>query len=229
MGAAEPAVCRVLFAPLSAASGDHVTRLTALELGRRERYVRGEDRDRFTLATVLLRVAVAAWVDVAVDDVAIDRTCPTCGEPHGRPRVVGHDVHVSIAHSGGFVGVALCGSAPVGLDVEEVGRRPYEDLVDDVCAPSERPSVTGPADFYAYWTRKESVLKALGVGLEEPMTSLLVTPPGAPPAVVSYRDAPLVATMADVGPADGYAGAVTVLSAGPVAVESADGTPLLPG
>ena len=192
-----------------------MTLLTGTELERRQRYLRPDDRDRFTLATVLLKGAAAGWLSAAVEDIVIDRTCATCGAPHGRPRIVGHELHASIAHSGGFVAVALSDVAAVGVDIEVVGDRRYEPLLDDVCTPDERSHVGSREDFYAYWTRKESVLKALGVGLDVPMTEIAVTPPTATPAVTTYRGNDLAAQMSDVSPAAGYVGAVTVLASEP--------------
>lgn len=217
---------RVFFAPLSAADDHHLALLTGTELERRQRYVRADDRRRFTLATVLLKGAAAEWLSTGPEDIVVDRTCATCGAPHGRPRIVGRGLHASIAHSGGFVAVALSDVAAVGVDIEVVGDRRYEPLLDDVCAPAERPHVGCREDFYAYWTRKESVLKALGVGLEVPMTEVAVSPPSATPTVTAYRGEALAAQLSDLSPGAGYAGAVTVLTseAEPVDLTVDDGT-----
>lgn len=212
---------RVFFAPLSAAEDRHVSLLTGPELDRRQRYVQADDRDRFTLATVLLKGAAARWLSAPVEDIVVDRTCATCGEQHGRPRIVGRELHASIAHSGGFVAVALSDVAAVGVDIEVVGDRRYEPLLDDVCTPAERSHVRSREDFYAYWTRKESVLKALGVGLEVPMPEISVTPPTATPAVTGYQGDDLAAQMRDVSPAAGYVGAVTILTSEPERVDLA--------
>lgn len=217
-------MCRVLFAPLSAIDDGQDSLLSTSERARRGRYVQADDRSRFTLATVLLKGAAAVWLSVGPEDIVIDRTCDRCGEPHGRPRILDSGLRASISHSGGFVAVALTAVADVGIDIEAIDeQRPYEPLIDYVCGPSERSYVGAREDLYVCWTRKESILKAVGVGLAVPMVELTVTAPAAPPALTAYRGGDLAVHMADVSPGPGYAGAVTVLSSGRVDFTVEDG------
>jgi 4'-phosphopantetheinyl transferase len=184
-----------------------------------------EDRVRFVLATALLRLAAGAWLHRPPEGVVVDRTCERCREPHGRPRLPGTGLHASIAHASEYVAVALSEVAPVGVDIERIGRVAYAPLLGAVCTVSEQCYVTSDADFYAYWTRKESVLKATGVGLSLPMTDVVVTAPADAPGVVAYGGSELPAQM--VAPSfDGrYACAVTVLTDAPIRfrVRSAEG------
>lgn len=95
------------------------------------------DLGRFVVGAVLLRVAVGRAAGRDPWSVAVDRTCDTCGRPHGRPVVEG--VHVSVAHAGPLVLVATA-ACPVGVDVESARRGP------DV----------------AEWVRQEAAFKAHG-------------------------------------------------------------------
>jgi len=52
--------------------------------------------------------------------IVVDRTCHTCGEPHGRPRLPGTRLEASISHSGDIVAVALAEAGPVGVDIEQL-------------------------------------------------------------------------------------------------------------
>jgi 4'-phosphopantetheinyl transferase len=210
-------ICDIYWVRLDALRPWHARLLSVEELGRRDAYRLTADRDRFTLGAALLRIVVGMRRGVAPERVEVDRRCPQCGEPHGRPRVPGADVEVSVSHSGDVAGLALHSGAPVGLDVEELRPIDFVTLLDEVCSPSERGEVRSLPDFYTCWTRKESVLKATGVGLTVPMAELIVTPPRAAPRLLEYRGgAPLVAQLADASPGDGYAGAVTVLGAAKV-------------
>lgn len=203
--------CRVYLAHRRHLQDGHRTLLDDLETERCHRYRIAADRDRFTLAAVLLRVVAGRATGLEPSAVVVDRTCESCGDPHGRPRLPGTALAVSISHSGDIVAVAVTAAGPVGVDVEQFGVG-YTDLVSTVCTGSELRHVGTAADFYAYWTRKESVLKATGEGLRRRMTTIEVTPPQAPAALVSVDGSPDVACrMADLR-IDGYAGAVAVLA-----------------
>ena len=112
------------------------------------------------------------------------------------------------------------------MDVQQFGVG-HTDLVSTVCTESESRHVGSSADFYAYWTRKEAVLKATGEGLRRRMTSIEVAPPSAPPALVSLNGSRGVACrMADLR-LPGYAGAVAVLTSSDVSFDVLDAGPLL--
>lgn len=186
----------------------HVDWLDQTERSRRSRLRNPADRDRFTLGAALLRAAVAGTTGRRPSEVRIERPCDQCGEPHGRPRVA--DLEVSVSHSAELVAVAVTTAGPTGIDVEAETDLDYEPLLTTVCAPQEKQFVRSTADFLAYWTRKEAVLKATGQGLRTPMTDLAVTPPDEPPALLSPMGIPC--QMADLELPDGYAGAVAVLT-----------------
>lgn len=110
----------------------------------------------FLAGTTLARFALGAWLGVLPAEVPLDRTCERCGGPHGRPLIEG--AHVSIAHACGTALVAV-GDAPVGIDLEPLGR--------------EVPADSG-ADDLVDWVRKEAALKFSGDGLRLPMNQIEV-------------------------------------------------------
>lgn len=188
--------------------------LDATERNRLGRLSTIADRRRFTSAAALLRVTVADHLDIEPHSIRIDRTCADCGRPHGRPRVLrtGHDVHVSVSHSGGFVGVALTEIAPVGIDVEAV-TADLDDLVDVACHPDERSAIVTSRDFTTVWVRKEAVLKAMGVGLRRDPATVVVTGPDEPAALRFVSgDASLTARLHDDRVDDAHVFAVAVLT-----------------
>ncbi len=207
--------CEVWTTVLDVLGPAHEALLDPAERVRAGTYARPGDRSRFVLGAALLKLALAADTGLAPGDVAVDRECDQCGQQHGRPRVPGLDVHVSVAHSGSVVAVALTRLGPVGIDVEERAGAPDPALVRRVLAPSE--SINAGAGFLTYWCRKESVVKATGDGLRVPLTEVVVTAPDKAPALLSYRGTALVATLfdLDMGEPD-YAAALTVLTAEPV-------------
>ena len=220
--------CTVWLATTAQAAPGHMALLDPVEQGRRTALRRPADRERFTLAAVLLRLAVSGATGRPPHDVRVERSCPDCGAPHGRPRLPGTGLHASVSHSAGRVAVALARAAPIGVDIEQV--RPVGDLAAlarTVLSPAE--PLRDPVDLFTYWCRKESVVKATGDGLRARLAEVVVGPAAEPPRLVSYRGAPLPATVADVPAGPGYAAAVTVLAAGRLEVTPARAADLLKG
>lgn len=100
--------------------------------------------------------------------------------PLGKPFCPQATVDFSISHAASMVWVALCRTAAVGIDVENV--RPLPDAADLTSQfhPQERHALLAlPANeldkaFFRCWTRKEAVLKACGTGLNTPLHSFCV-------------------------------------------------------
>jgi 4'-phosphopantetheinyl transferase len=133
----------------------------------------------------------------------------------GKPELEGSPLHLSLAHSGDVALVAVAGRTAVGVDVELV--RPGTDswsLVPHALTRSERArleALPGPSRseaFLSMWTRKESLLKAVGVGLAlDPQLIELdgKTIVSAPPELGELRDW----TLVDL-PLPGYSAALAL-------------------
>jgi len=227
----------VWLAGLDASRDWHLRLLDDRERHRANQYRRPADQSRSVLAAALLRLAAGDRMGIAPDRVDIDRTCPDCERPHGRPRLPGSGLHVSVAHSGDWVAVALTDAAPVGVDVEQVIEIDVSALARSVLDSDETDGLTSTHNFFVYWTRKESALKATGDGLTVPMNRVLVSPPDQPAELRGYpgrsRGGKLVARMYDLVPGpgrgDGYVAALTVLTDQPVEVDALDAVKLLDG
>ncbi|MET7621467.1 4'-phosphopantetheinyl transferase superfamily protein [Streptomyces sp. NPDC005408] len=191
--------------------------LDAEESTRLAAFVRDADRDSYAVAHVMLRRLLGEQLGQAPEAVTLTREpCTSCGGPHGRPVVPGSPVHFSLSHTSGLVMIALA-TAQVGIDVERVPDDP--GVVADVAAqlhPRERTELAAlsAADhataFARCWTRKEALLKATGVGLNEDV-ALTYVGAGPQPAVTADW------LLADL-PADrGYTAAVAVRLTTPVA------------
>ena len=224
---AASATCEVYIARLLHLRDHHLGLLNGPENERRSRYRIAADRDRFTLATALLRTAVGQRIGLDASAVVIDRTCDSCGQPHGRPRLPMTGLHTSISHSGDLVAVAITSAGPVGVDVEFIGASSYPEILASVCTREEQQFVHTAVDFYSYWVRKEAVLKATGEGLNRAMTEVVVTPAGVDPALLSAaRLSPQGCQMADLH-AEDHAGAVAVITLDPVSFAEIDADALL--
>jgi 4'-phosphopantetheinyl transferase len=220
--------CDTYLARLPDLRGAHADLLDDSERHRSAHFRLPADRDRFVLGAALLRIAAGLRLRAAPSAVVVDRACDDCGRPHGKPRLPGTDLHASVSHSGNVVLVSLTGVGPVGVDVEVIRTLDLGAIAAYTCTATEQQHVRGLADFFAYWTRKESVLKATGEGLRRPMTDVFVAEPDTPPALLGLAGGPPPACqMADLPAGPGYVAAVAVLAAQPMAFDLLQAGPLL--
>lgn len=237
----DPPVLQVWWASPDLAGPRHERLLNEAERGRLGKYRRPADRARFLAGVALSRLALGELLGVAPERVPLVRECTDCAGPHGKPRLPGGEVELSVSHSGDRVAVAAGGRAPLGVDVEGVHGLggDHEELVRRVLGPEEReellqlPPERRAHAFFTWWSRKEALLKAAGTGLHTPMTALRVSPPlpGRAPVLLASDAAEVPAAGASLFalcPGDGYVAALAVLGGGPVAgVEERDARELL--
>lgn len=241
--------CQVWWAISQPVPAHLVEMLTDVERERRARLRYEADRDRFTSGVVVSRMILAAHLALRPAAVRIDRSCMSCGAPHGRPRTLDGDLDFSVSHAGDLVAMAVVRRGPepypggrrVGVDVEVVTDR-VEPRARELClsAPerdvlNDLPDADRAAAFFRYWVRKEAVLKATGDGLAVPMRDLTLSRHDEPAALRAWAYRPAGAsntTLADltlepvrrVGA--NYAGALAVIGP-PVTVDERDATALL--
>ena len=86
-------------------------------------------------------------------------------DPDGVPRPA-NGWHWSVAHKPGYV-AGVAGLVPLGIDIEPVSPRNH-NLFSKIATPAEWQ--LGHEEewhlFYRFWTAKEAVLKAVGMGLK---------------------------------------------------------------
>lgn len=222
-----PAECQVWWARLADCRPALQHLLDPVEAERRAGYRMPADRDRFTLGVVLTRTVLAAYLGLAPDQVKLDRSCPDCDRPHGRPRLVsgaGSASSFSVSHSGDLVGVAFATAPAVGLDVEVVAPKRAEGLADAVLSAAERAdydrsdAARRGSDFFRYWVRKEAVLKATGEGLRVPLATVSVSAADQPPRLVEWAgrpDAPATFALYDLAGDPDHAASLAVVGARP--------------
>jgi 4'-phosphopantetheinyl transferase len=215
------------------ASASLETHLDDVERDRWHAYRRTEDKDRFLVGCALTKYAVADRTGQRPADVIIDRTCPHCGKPHGKPVVPG--LELSVTHSGDLVGLAMA-TVPVGVDVEHADSRrdDVEGLARYALSDAEQavldalPAGERQAAFLVYWTRKEAVTKATGDGLRASFPEVVVTAPAEPPRLLAwpYATPSSSVTLADLAAEPDYAAALAVIGDGGDVIVR-DGTALL--
>lgn len=205
------------------ASGTVASPLSTEERARAARFVRGDVRARFENGRGLLRRVLAGYLGCAAADV------PLTAGPSGKPELTdGHPLRFNVSHTGDHLVVAVADRA-VGVDIETLDdRRTAGAIAARYFSPDEAAAIEAAASpahalsaFIGVWTRKEAVLKALGVGLTVPLRSFSVTVPPETPRIVTADDprlAPECWALADLAPITGCAGAVA-LSGRALAIE----------
>lgn len=207
--------CHVWWATIADGAPHLDALLSPAERARWQAYVQADDRLRFLTGAAVLRRAAAGCLSIAADRLRVDRRCRRCGAQHGKPRLPDHpELDVSVAHSGEHVVVALARGPQIGVDVEQISDVDVDDLAGTAFASHEAAELAAlPAGervtaFFRLWTRKESIVKALGVGITDDFATASVATTGA-----SLHDLACargyVASLAILGPCD----RITVLDA----------------
>jgi phosphopantetheinyl transferase len=129
-----------------------------------ERRVRSiaEDRDR---ARTVLAVAISDLMARPVSRVRVDR------DGHGRPYLPGYPaIDVTLSRAAGAVGVGVSRGGRIGVDLERL--RPVPRRAERFGRAFSRQewstisvAAAPDAELLQIWTRKEALLKAIGVGL----------------------------------------------------------------
>jgi 4'-phosphopantetheinyl transferase len=157
--------------------------LSVDERTRAERLRFEQDQLRFVIRRGILRFLVASYVDASPDEIRFHYG------PQGKPKLDGgpstSDFHFNITYSGDRILYAFSIGRRVGIDIEQVRQIPeLEHIAERHYSSLELASVYKPhrsrrlQNFFEVWTRKEAVIKALGVGLALPLNSFSVEPVG---------------------------------------------------
>ncbi|MDR1657428.1 MAG: 4'-phosphopantetheinyl transferase superfamily protein [Deltaproteobacteria bacterium] len=114
------------------------------------------------------RSATAGLLMLTVLGVTSDRQ--VVFGPHGAPALTRGECHFSLSHSGDWVALSVWGCL-CGVDVETVRQKPVsESLAARVLTEEEMTYFNqwgcDPMLFSALWTRKESLVKAIGRGID---------------------------------------------------------------
>ncbi|MEU3502214.1 4'-phosphopantetheinyl transferase superfamily protein [Streptomyces hundungensis] len=192
------------------------------ERERAARFVHPGAAVGYAAARAASRRILSTLLDVAPEEIGLGRRpCPGCGDPlHGPPAVLHPDtpLWISISHTGGC-GMLAVAHAPVGVDVEFVREFPVEELAPSTLTESERRIVLGAEEgdartraFLRCWTRKEAVLKAVGVGITTDLRTVETRPESSDPVTVAtgVPGTPTSWTVVDLAVPGTWAAAVSL-------------------
>jgi 4'-phosphopantetheinyl transferase len=183
------------------------------ERERADRFRHAAGRSGFVVARSVLRHLLGRYLDIAPSAIALRRTAT------GKPELAGEHasaVRFSVAHSGGIALLSFA-AIDVGVDVERI--RPVARagrIVSRVFSESMRRRLAAVSHdewedaFFAAWTQREALVKAVGGALMATRDPLeFEWPPSLGPRVFTGPDAasPNRWTVARLPLPEGYAAA----------------------
>ncbi len=105
------------------------------------------------------------------------------------------DLSFSVSHDGSRTALAVCETAPIGIDIESIKPLSREEM-EWPLSSRERSDLAQVGDehllqaFFRYWTLKEAFIKALGFGVSFPLGDFDMSPFGAEPALLRVAGDP---------------------------------------
>lgn len=152
-----------------------VALLSSDERARHERIRTKSDRDEYAIAHALLRSALSEFGDRRPEAWRF------ADGPFGKPALTDpvSSLSFNLTHARGLVACAVAASADVGLDVEAITRATnWRGIASRYFSSAEREEIDRlepgrqAARFFELWTLKEAFVKALGVGLSQPLSAI---------------------------------------------------------
>ncbi|MFD9375467.1 4'-phosphopantetheinyl transferase family protein [Streptomyces sp. NPDC059999] len=196
--------------------------LDSAELNRVQQMKSTQAQVEFITCRAAVRKALSGVFHVPATDISIGRNpCPGCGSAEHGPPALRHPAtpwSISLAHTSGL-GVLALSPFQVGIDVERIRELDVEQLDAPVLTPAERRAVRampeGPSRATAFlrcWTRKEAVLKAVGIGITTDLTALETRSwaPGPAHITLSALGSPTTWRVADVLAPAGWTAALAL-------------------
>jgi 4'-phosphopantetheinyl transferase len=150
--------------------------LDPVEQERAQRFRFDADRERFILGHGLLRSLLGKYLKRDGSLVRMARG------PFGKPYLEGKDLRFSFSDTKDAILIAFANAQEIGADIETMHRSVDHDAVSGhYFTPTEIKAIQAAGSaaaskrrFLEYWTRKEAVLKASGVGIMDDLRSLRV-------------------------------------------------------
>jgi 4'-phosphopantetheinyl transferase len=186
---------------------------------RADGYYRALDRDRFIVGRGILRMIISAYLALSPRKLRF-----TYGE-YGKPAVSDDQndraLNFNLSHSAELALYAVTRGRAVGIDIKhiredfatiEIAERFFSK--DEVAEIKSLPMDQRTLGFFNCWSRKESFIKAKGLGVSYPLDRFTVSlTPGVPPALLKVDDDEREASqwkVYELSPGAGYVAALII-------------------
>ena len=144
--------------------------LSTQDLATVDKFKFDKDRKRFIISRYFLRTLLADYLGTPTKEIRI------ITNHYGKPELdstIQKNIQFNISHSGHFILFAINLNNEIGIDIEKIdGTINHLEIAENYFSNDEIRLLkkTGKKEdmiknFYYIWTRKEALLKAIGIGL----------------------------------------------------------------
>lgn len=141
------------------------------EIEKEKCYLKQDDRKRHRSAHGLKRFVLSQLCNCHPRALAFELT------GYGKPSMLSKSPHANISfnlsHSGRWIMAGFSAAFDIGVDVESPKNIDISAMLDLVMHPKDE-SDNIVKDFYNTWVMKEACVKAIGTGINEPLSSFFI-------------------------------------------------------
>lgn len=149
------------------------------EVEQEGRFYFADDRKRYLVTRAMVRMVLSRYARIAPERWAFSKNAygrPVIADAIVDAEVQARDLSFNLSHTRGLIALAVTRGRELGIDVENIARRPISlEVADRFFSPVEAADLARVAPdrqqhrFFEYWTLKESYIKARGMGLSLPL------------------------------------------------------------
>jgi len=154
--------------------------LSSDEKKRSKRLIFDKDRNRFVVCHGLLRVLLSHYIGIKPDHIQF--SYGQNGKPALLEMLNNNNIRFSLSYSRGFCLFAITRYREIGVDIEFSGRSlDCDQIINNFFTEKEKcffyclNKKQRENAFFKLWTKKEALIKALGIGLSLPLNSFDVS------------------------------------------------------
>ena len=143
-----------------------INQLSYEERDRANAFHFSKDKNRFIVCRSILKILLAKYTNTKISELILEKN------PDKKPFLASHPyVQFNLSHSDEYA-LIIISQTPVGVDIEYVNKQfKFKDVFESVFSQTECDEIINHQNpilrFYEFWTRKESIVKAIGKGIDE--------------------------------------------------------------
>lgn len=145
---------------------NYLNLLSAEELTKAKSFKWRKDYIRYIISHISLKMLIKKYTDLPVNKILFKKNI------YGKPSLICNSIFFNISHTYNKSIIALTSECEIGIDIEYVNNNfNIDEIINYSLAPPEKekllllPIKARIKEFLSLWTRKEALLKAMGIGI----------------------------------------------------------------